>query len=288
MKVVVYLLMLGFSGVTPDWIGECDMAPFYEELGCSPMHPFYKTSVCPLAYKCPDLHPDPNMCYYKGVPYKDGSSIPDAEILNPCTKACSCQVKEGVRFNCAMVDCVQSFDIDLQTPCVRTYELWSCCTTGTVCGEDAVANLKTCKVDGKTYREGETFEPINTRKTCVCTGDWNGTIVDTYCRDINCGLEIHDQDKLAKKCAPVFVRNTRGCPFGFECQSPTSKVVPGLNSLGVNVECAFGNMTLRVGDEVTVDDACMKCTCTMPPFVSCIIDLFCDNDEKEKTDNVYY
>lgn len=86
-------------------------------------------------------------------------------------------------------------------------------------GKDAIAKLKTCDVDGKTYKEGEIFEPKNMRKSCICTSDWDGTVENgAYCRDINCGLEIHYQDKILENCAPIFVGTGRTCPIGFECR----------------------------------------------------------------------
>ncbi|XP_013188144.2 uncharacterized protein LOC106133086 [Amyelois transitella] len=277
MKAVFYLVLLGLGGVVTDLAGECDMAGFYLELGCSAVPKTDNSTICPDAFQCPDLHPDPTKCYYKGVPYKDRSNIPQNIINNPCSQACSCQVSGGPRFECAAVDCVETFDVDLQQQCISTYDLESCCSTGTVCGTDAIAALKTCEVDGKTYRVGEAFEPKNTRKTCICTGEWNGSTEGAYCRDISCGLEIHYQDMVAQNCAPVFVRNTRSCPIAFQCPSPTSKVVRGLNRRGVNSECSFGNMTLSVGDEVTVGETCMRCSCEVPPFVTCTKQVTCDN-----------
>ena len=85
-------------------------------------------------------------------------------------------------------------------------------------GKDAIAQLATCEVDGQTYREGQTYQPKNTRKTCVCTKDFNATDNGANCRDINCGIEIHYQNDLLQNCAPVFPGSMRGCPIGFECR----------------------------------------------------------------------
>ncbi|XP_031762858.1 uncharacterized protein LOC113509319 [Galleria mellonella] len=270
MKAVFGFFMLIIGAVHPDISGECDLAGFYLELGCTPMPKADNSTICPEAFQCPDLHPDPTMCYYRGVAYGDRSSIPQNLINNPCSQACSCTVSGEPRFECAAVDCVETFDSDLKLQCIDTYDLESCCSTGNVCGKDAIASLKTCEVDGKTYRAGETFEPKNTRKTCICTGDWNGSVDNTsYCREINCGIEIHYQEKILDKCAPVFVGNRRSCPIAFQCATPTTKVIRGLNLRNVNSECVFGNMTLAVGDEVVVDETCTKCSCDVPPFVSC-------------------
>ncbi|KAJ8719161.1 hypothetical protein PYW07_016717 [Mythimna separata] len=276
MKAVIGFVMLMLGAVSTDMAGECDMASFYTELGCTPVAR-EDGGLCPEAFTCPDLHPDPTMCYYKGVSYGDRSPIPQSLISNPCSQACSCTVFSGEpQFNCAAVDCVEIFDNDMQQQCINTYEVDSCCSTGTVCGKDAIAQLATCEVDGQTYREGQTYQPKNTRKTCVCTKDFNATDNAANCRDINCGIEIHYQSDLLQNCAPVFPGNMRGCPIGFECQTTKTKVVRGLNIRNLTASCVFGNTTLIVGDEVTVDDNCTKCTCTVPPFVTCMRKNSCD------------
>ncbi|CAG4964521.1 unnamed protein product [Colias eurytheme] len=267
---VILFVMLVLGTAKTDLAGECNLAGFYFELGCTPVPPADNTTICPEAFTCPDLHPDPSMCYYRGKPYADRSTIPQVAINNPCSQACSCSTSAGPQFDCAAVDCVEIFDSDKEQQCINTYELDSCCSTGTVCGKDEIAKLKTCEVDGQTYMEGQTFEPKNTRKTCICTAQWNGTTDNpSYCRDINCGLEIHYQDKIFDNCAPVFAGNMRSCPIAFQCPSTSSKVIRGLNLRSISQQCSFGNVTLSVGDEVTVDEKCTKCSCDVPPFVSC-------------------
>ncbi|XP_014361032.2 uncharacterized protein LOC106712874 isoform X2 [Papilio machaon] len=277
MEAYFFLVLIFIGSALTDMGNECNMAGFYAELGCTAVPGAADNStVCPDAYTCPKLHPDPSMCYYRGVPYKDRSTIPQAEVKNPCSLACQCSVSGKPSFDCAAVDCVETFD-DMQQECIKTYDLESCCSTGTVCGKDAVAALKTCEVDGKTYREGEAFEPKNSRKTCICTAQWNGTIDDSAsCRDINCGLEIHYQDKLCQNCAPIFLGSDSVCPIAFTCPTNRSIVIRGLNLRGVSSQCVFWNMTLSVGDEVTVDEECTKCTCNVPPFVSCTKKIACN------------
>ncbi|XP_041968397.1 uncharacterized protein LOC121725461 [Aricia agestis] len=254
--------------VGADIASECDLAGFYLELGCTPVP---GTAKCPEAFTCPDLHPKDDMCYYRGVPYTDGSMVPQNVVRNPCSQACGCRVTAGApAFNCAAVDCVEFYNPD-QKDCVFTYELGACCSTGTVCGKDAIAALKTCEVEGKTYKEGQTFELG--RKTCVCTADWSP---DTGCRDLDCGLELHYQDQIHDGCAPVFVGDKKGCPIAFECSTANSTVVRGLNTRGVGAQCRFGSLTLVVGDEVTAADPCMRCACDMPPFVTCSKKTSCD------------
>lgn len=91
-----------------------------------------------------------------------------------------------------------------------------------ISGKDASLNLKLCEVEGSdrthTYREGEIFTPLNTRKTCLCTPAWNNSVSDSYCRDINCGLELAFQNEIMKNCAPVFASNQRDCPINFVCR----------------------------------------------------------------------
>lgn len=81
-----------------------------------------------------------------------------------------------------------------------------------------MAQLKTCDVDGKTYYEGQQFEPKNTGKICICSADWDGSMSNmSLCKDINCGLELHHQDEIMGRCAPVFYGN-RLCPNEFQCR----------------------------------------------------------------------
>ncbi|XP_022124812.2 uncharacterized protein LOC110999864 [Pieris rapae] len=272
LKIIIYgfLLLNIVHTVWTDTAGECNMAGFYIELGCTPAPAVDNTTTCPESFICPDLHPDPKSCYYRGKAYKDRTTIPQRLINNPCSQACSCNVGNEPRFDCAAVDCVEVFDTDVQQQCISTYQLDSCCSTGSVCGKDEIAKLKTCEVDGQTYLEGQVFEPKNTRKSCICTPQWNGSTDNPdYCREINCGLEIHYQDMIFDNCAPVFAGNMKGCPIAFQCPSLQSKVVRGLNLRSISEQCTFGNVTLSVGDEVTVDEKCTTCACDVPPFVSC-------------------
>nr|CAJ2313423.1 Uncharacterized protein [Metisa plana] len=267
MKAAVYLLAVA-SVVWAEPGADCAMSGFYRELGCAPVGG--ANGTCPGAFQCPDLHPDPNFCYYKGVPYENRDTIPQSQIDNACSQACVCTAGNPPRFQCAVVDCVETFDNDMDQ-CISTSELGSCCSTGTVCGKDDLAKLKTCEVDGQIYREGQVFYPQNTRKKCLCTAQWSGEFENVpYCRDYDCGVEIHYQDKIFEKCAPVFISNAQGCPIAFQCPSATTKLVRGINVAGIKGECAFGNLTLSVGDEVTVDVNCITCECKVPPFLTCM------------------
>lgn len=268
MKVLLCFVAILMGLAQAEMGGECDLAMFYLELGCTAAPRADDAAGCPQAFTCPDLHPDPTKCYYRGVAYSNNDVLPQNLIKNPCSQRCTCQVSDEPRFECAAVDCVESFDSDLQQ-CVATFELDSCCSVGNVCGKDAIAKLATCEIDSKTYREGESFEPKDSMQSCVCTPQWNGTVSPAYCRDINCGVEIHYQKNLLDNCAPIFFKNSRSCPIGFKCPASDTKVVRGLNLKAVSAQCLFGNETLSVGDEVTVDEKCTRCACEVPPFVSC-------------------
>lgn len=77
---------------------------------------------------------------FRGVSYGDRTSIPQNLVLNPCTQACRCRVPAGgePKFDCAAVDCFDTFDGDIEKQCIKTYELDSCCSTATVCGKDRI------------------------------------------------------------------------------------------------------------------------------------------------------
>ncbi|XP_034828729.1 uncharacterized protein [Maniola hyperantus] len=279
MKSVIYLVMLFLRTAYADMAGECVMVGFYLELGCTPVPSADNSTICPDAFDCPDLriNPEPNTCYYRGASYKPGSPFPQSVIKNPCTKNCGCSINyNGVpQFTCAAVDCVDAEGFE---DCVRTYEVDACCSSGTVCGKDAIASLKTCEVDGVIYKEGQIIEPANTQKTCVCTAQWNGRYDDpTSCRDLDCAVEIHYQDMIFSKCAPVYFGNQMGCPISFVCPTEKTKVIRGQNARGVTAQCFYGNMTVNVGDQVTVEEKCTKCVCDVPPYVSCTLKNSCDD-----------
>lgn len=279
MKTTICFAIFLLGTCWADIPGECNMYSFYMELGCKALPKVDNSTSCPDAFQCPDLHPNPEKCFYRGLPYEDRTMLPQSLIDDPCTQACSCNAN-GPRFDCAAVDCVESFDSDELNECIYTFELDACCSTGKVCGKDAIASLKTCEVDGQTYKEGQMIEPANTRKTCICTANWNGSFDDpTTCKDITCGLEIHYQAQIMGKCAPVFFGNMKSCPINFECPSSSSKIIRGLNLRSVSEQCTFGNYTLNVGDGITVDEKCTKCKCEVPPFISCIKRNSCDEQE---------
>lgn len=75
---------------------------------------------------------------FRGVAYEAYVAIPQSEILNPCSRACVCQVsgEAGARFECAQLDCVETFSSE-KKECLSTYDsLDECCSTGNVCGKD--------------------------------------------------------------------------------------------------------------------------------------------------------
>ncbi|KAJ0177942.1 hypothetical protein K1T71_006815 [Dendrolimus kikuchii] len=266
--ILFYILNPAWSS-NVDIPGHCDLAGFYLELGCTPAPKADNSSICPEAFTCPDLHPDPTMCYYRGIPYNHLSKIPQDRILNPCAQSCNCQVYYEPRIECAIIDCREVFFPITRQDCIKTYSLSSCCS-GTVCGKDAIAKLKTCNVDGKSYKEGQTFEPKkNPRKTCVCSSHWDGNVDnEANCRDFSCGLEIYHQNEIMQHCAPVFYENRMSCPIGFECQDAATTVKRS-NMRPTGPQCVFGSFTLNIGDEITSDRECTKCACIVPPFVSC-------------------
>lgn len=82
------------------------------------------------------LHEQCKKCvllFSRGVSYKQGEPFPQSIVKNPCTQNCGCSTRGGVpQFTCAVVDCVETGTLE---ECIRTYELDSCCSTGTVCGQ---------------------------------------------------------------------------------------------------------------------------------------------------------
>ncbi|XP_026333553.1 uncharacterized protein LOC113240455 [Hyposmocoma kahamanoa] len=285
MKVVISVVVMIVGTVVADSGHGCeDISDYYLELGCTPVKKAGNSSECPKAFTCPDIkYTDPAKCYYRGVAYEPGAAIPQSEILNPCSRVCVCQISGdvGARFECAQVDCVETFSSE-KRECLYTFNsLNDCCSTGSVCGKDAVAALKNCEIDDRSFKEGEMFEPANRHKICLCSSEWDGNIdSNKSCRDINCGIELHYQPKLRQNCAPVFSEHQSGsskCPIGFQCPNDSIKVTRLNKVTEVTEKCVFGNDTLAVGDEVTVMEKCVTCKCGLPPSIHCIKVETCDN-----------
>lgn len=59
--------------------------------------------------------------------------------------------------------------------------------------EEKIKSMKTCEVEGKTYRTGERIYPENSCYKCLCTADYNNATShadNSNCVKINCGIEI--------------------------------------------------------------------------------------------------
>ncbi|XP_026333468.1 uncharacterized protein LOC113240394 [Hyposmocoma kahamanoa] len=233
----------------------CDMVGFYIELGCSPDYMYGNRTGCPRVFTCPAFYSDSQKCYYRGVAYDVGATILQSEIKNPCSRSCKClrNYNELPHFECATVDCpyLPGFD---NKDCILTYDsLDACCAASSICDTRTLSSLKTCELNDIIYREGESFEPLDRRKICLCWAQWDGGIDNPKnCRDVNCGLELYYQNKIAQKCAPIFHGKSIGCPIDFQCYSDLMKVKSN-NETGTSEKCVFGHLSIPVGDDILHD-----------------------------------
>lgn len=82
--------------------------------------------------------------------------------------------------------------------------------------------VATCKVDGKTYREGENFFPKDSCYKCNCGKGFNGKFEEPFCKRINCANQMKFAPEYQRKCAPYYRKNRDRdvlcCPSNWICR----------------------------------------------------------------------
>ncbi|KAF2888502.1 hypothetical protein ILUMI_17671, partial [Ignelater luminosus] len=189
----------------------------YEDLGCKPVFGS-SDDCCPAQYDCSHIEHraklNAEVCYFHGKTYNPGKSINDDEVYGNCKVGCTCSKKQSgnMGFTCAAIDC--PYDPSLKPGCHFKYELDKCCNVGQVC-EPFNAS---CKVDGKTYHEGEQFSPSNIKCTkCVCQTGFKGKYEAPFCMKISCMQEVDRQKEIMSFCAPSYISINNCCPFNWIC-----------------------------------------------------------------------
>ncbi|PSN46820.1 hypothetical protein C0J52_09569, partial [Blattella germanica] len=243
---------------------QCVTPRHYFELGCSPIHE--PGTCCPARFDC-------------RVAYDVGSEL-NEDPLNPCTAGCRCVNSHGkAQLSCANVECPELFNGPLTDPnCFRQFSLDQCCSTSTYCRSNTTEKQQTtslaeCHYGDKTYKEGQIIYPDDAPcKKCICKEGFNGTLVEPWCRDVSCGIELHYSTEIQDGCIPVYYGKQGCCPIDWRCPVASDVVITNETVISKNAEhkCKFGNLELKVGDKLSAtSNKCIECTCGVPPQVLC-------------------
>lgn len=89
------------------------------------------------------------------------------------------------------------------------------------------ANAK-CIVEGKEYKEGEEFYPLNTCLKCICGKGFQGKLEKPFCQRRMCGQQVQSRGlKIQNSCAAFYHlknENVLCCPDDWICRN-TIKIV---------------------------------------------------------------
>ncbi|OXA37291.1 uncharacterized protein ZC84.1 [Folsomia candida] len=168
-------------------------------------------------------------CYYGNRTYAVREAIPEATVDSPCSMSCFCaSYRPGTSptITCAEVDCPPYPEGD---DCVPIDKTGTACCSDYYCPSMAPAEESkpfTCTYKGKQYVEGQTIDPDDYPCiACSCNKNWTGVLTtkNGVCKEVNCGITIHNQQKLVNRCTPKFYTTSAGhqscCPIEWNCQN---------------------------------------------------------------------
>ncbi|KAL3280372.1 hypothetical protein HHI36_017861 [Cryptolaemus montrouzieri] len=258
MKRLVFLcFFLVFSQHEVESSPEDVQTYFYKQLGCIEKEGKVRY------FKCPDFSLKNDSCRFKDQELKVGDSVDKEELKGSCNAACTCT--EGGYVACAVYDCFQR----LKSGCSHfKYTLDSCCPSDSICGP-----IEECKIDGKTFREGETLYRENVCEVCACDVGFKPQA--PFCIPRKCYDQAYYQSEISNYGAPVFYRDDKCCPSSWI--SPEDEKIVKLNTevLESDVYCKYGNRTVSLGYgfrkpiKLFSRAVPLKCECTIPPLVIC-------------------
>ncbi|XP_033225052.1 uncharacterized protein LOC117177996 [Belonocnema kinseyi] len=266
---------------------ECDKTKcpgplaYYRDLRCKPI---YKNlgDCCAHKYDCSHLKErSTKKCYINDNVYEIGDKLKDADAL-PCVVGCTCVegVKGMASFSCASISCPP---ITPNPGCYFKHSADKCCPDEEVCPKPE--EKAKCVVGGKTYEEGDYFDVREEpEKACYCKPGYKGENVEPFCytpKGNFCGTELRSSYEINQKCAPVYYYQQspqKDCSVAYRCQNMNDAVIRNSQAFEKSTEdesalCTFGNMSMRIGDELNQEtdysSICVKCKCEVPPIPTC-------------------
>ncbi|XP_055326058.1 uncharacterized protein LOC129579899 [Sitodiplosis mosellana] len=164
--------------------------------------------------------------------------------------------------------------------CIQQYS-----DLGKCCGEiicDQLDTLKTCEMEGTTYRLNEVMELQNDEcYTCLCTEDFDISIIPSEnpnCEEIKCVSAIDFFSDIQSGCVPIIHRRNC-CPYEVKCPNSKKDAIDLSSRSKEEKEekedavCKFGDLTLKRNEILVPDnqnDYVVECSCKMPPILTCI------------------
>ncbi|XP_017772232.1 PREDICTED: uncharacterized protein LOC108559444 [Nicrophorus vespilloides] len=239
----------------------------YEEIGCTPT---LGPNGCPKSFDCSHYEVPSDGCIFKGQTYQNRESI---NGTNPCNVGCFCNAEESFEptIICAAIGC----HWNVYNDCYRVHDLDLCCPTDQIC--PPFDDLGTCQVDGKTYKEGEYFQPEGQCLNCVCQKGFIGEFVEPFCRRVNCDLELRFAKQIAEGCAPAYTRTADAlcCPIDYICPSNTLSISAVEDSTVSEDKCIYGQLEFNINDVLNLtynrynQQKVAECSCILPPHLTC-------------------
>ncbi|XP_039288523.1 uncharacterized protein LOC111053952 [Nilaparvata lugens] len=283
----------------------------YEELRCTPV--INQESGCIVSYDCSSISKQKkDKCYYQGKEYSFGEELASSEILSNCIASCRCTNADGRgNFNCANIECAEVFQPSIKKGCVRQYSHDSCCSIGQNCSKLIDNNFATMSSEREKQAlsspDGEKQEKqratvsssaVKSSSSALSYMDepleniesvyyvyFAGTFVSPYCEDITCDMELHYADYISEGCTPVYYGDDSCCPIYWHCPTKNDTIVKEdvekdkltvKNKDGVP-KCKFGDLEMEIGQRLAppIRENCLECSCKVPPFISCAINIEC-------------
>ncbi|XP_001659089.2 uncharacterized protein LOC110678888 [Aedes aegypti] len=248
----------------------------YTTMKCVPME--INKSGCPSRFECPSLtNHDNSKCYFNGKTYVLNEQVPQ-ELVSPyCSALCYCRSGSPfAQFRCTHIDCAEFFHRFDYENCIRTYKPNSCCSSGSVCGDDK-KKLAECTTNDESYLAGQRMHPSSDKcLTCICHSGFNETNItnDPNCYESICGFELFYAKHVYNGGAPVYYGD-RCCPWEWRMPKDSDRLANDKTNEKVKdstLQCKYGKLTMSVGDslvpEVT-DQYTYKCSCQIPPLAQC-------------------
>ncbi|KAG8171654.1 hypothetical protein JTE90_024234, partial [Oedothorax gibbosus] len=134
-----------------------------------------------------------------------------------------------------------------------------------------------CVYEGIVYHLGELIYPDKDNNPClVCEckrENWDG-VDNQRCFEKECSPDYDGRRAVEAGCIPVY-QEKKCCPVRYYCPNIVKDSSHGINDTAsenstVNGnQCQFEGQSYDVGTEVSLNNSCIKCSCSDPPVMKC-------------------